>query len=216
MSKFSISIWPKALEAGVELRTYARVLRIETDRDGRATGAVYIDRTTGQRHFQSGGRRHPRRQRRRHAAPAAGLRQSRQQLRSGRPQPAAPHAGRRRDVGGRAGRVAYGLCRLADQPRVRRDRREPRLRQRLQLQLRDQRRGRRAGDRLSQRRARALGSGPSPLVRAPFRPRHRRLRHRRRPAPIPTTASRSIRRRATPTACPSPSFTTRRARTTGA
>ena len=52
MSKFSTSVWPKALEAGVELRTYARVLRIEKDRSGRATGAEYIDRTTGRRHFQ--------------------------------------------------------------------------------------------------------------------------------------------------------------------
>ena len=53
MSKFSISVWPKALAAGTELRTYARVLRIETGRDGRATGAVYLDRTTGERRFQA-------------------------------------------------------------------------------------------------------------------------------------------------------------------
>ena len=52
MSKFSTSVWPKALEAGVELRTYARVMRIEKDRSGRATGAVYIDRNTGREHFQ--------------------------------------------------------------------------------------------------------------------------------------------------------------------
>ena len=52
MSKFSTSVWPKALEAGVELRSHARVLRIEKDRSGRATGAEYIDRTTGRRHFQ--------------------------------------------------------------------------------------------------------------------------------------------------------------------
>ena len=52
MSKFSTSVWPKALDAGVDLRTYARVLRIEKDRSGRATGAEYIDRTTGKRHFQ--------------------------------------------------------------------------------------------------------------------------------------------------------------------
>ncbi len=52
MSKFSISIWPKALTAGVELRTGARVERIETDGGGRATGAVYVDRRTGLRHVQ--------------------------------------------------------------------------------------------------------------------------------------------------------------------
>ena len=50
MSKFSLSVWPKALEAGVDLRTYARVLRIEKDRSGRATGAIYVDRNTGRQH----------------------------------------------------------------------------------------------------------------------------------------------------------------------
>ena len=40
MSRFVISVWPKALEAGVELRPYARVLRLEHRRDARAAGAV--------------------------------------------------------------------------------------------------------------------------------------------------------------------------------
>ena len=52
MSKYSMSVWPKALEAGVELRTYARVLRILRGKDGRATGVEYVDRNTGRRHFQ--------------------------------------------------------------------------------------------------------------------------------------------------------------------
>ena len=47
MSKFSLSVWPKALSAGVELRTHARVERIERDKSGRAIGAVYRDRLTG-------------------------------------------------------------------------------------------------------------------------------------------------------------------------
>ena len=47
MSKFSLSVWPKALRAGVELRTHARVERIERDKSGRATGALYRDRLTG-------------------------------------------------------------------------------------------------------------------------------------------------------------------------
>ncbi|MBV9704304.1 MAG: GMC family oxidoreductase [Methylobacteriaceae bacterium] len=47
MSKFALSVWPKALAAGVDLRIYARVLRIEKGRDGRAAGAVYVDRATG-------------------------------------------------------------------------------------------------------------------------------------------------------------------------
>ncbi len=50
MSKFSLSVWPKALEAGTELRTFARVLRIEKDRSGRATGVIYVDRNTGRQH----------------------------------------------------------------------------------------------------------------------------------------------------------------------
>jgi choline dehydrogenase-like flavoprotein len=53
MSKFSLSVWPKALEAGVDLRPLARVERLERAKDGRLTGAVYVDRRTGTRHFQA-------------------------------------------------------------------------------------------------------------------------------------------------------------------
>ncbi len=53
MSKYSLSIWPKALAAGARLRIQARVLRIEKGRDGRATGAVFLDRTTGRTEFQA-------------------------------------------------------------------------------------------------------------------------------------------------------------------
>ena len=49
MAKMSLSLWPHALAAGVQLRTGARVERIETGPDGRATGAVYIDRSSGLR-----------------------------------------------------------------------------------------------------------------------------------------------------------------------
>lgn len=49
MAKMSVTLWPRALAAGVQLRTGARVERIETAPDGRATGAVYIDRSTGNR-----------------------------------------------------------------------------------------------------------------------------------------------------------------------
>jgi len=48
----SVTHWPKAIAAGAELRTNCRVERIETGPDGRATGAVYVDRMTGTRHFQ--------------------------------------------------------------------------------------------------------------------------------------------------------------------
>ncbi|MGO1768439.1 MAG: GMC family oxidoreductase [Microbacterium sp.] len=47
-----VSYWPKALRNGVDLRTGARVERIETA-NGRATGAVYVDLATGERHFVS-------------------------------------------------------------------------------------------------------------------------------------------------------------------
>lgn len=49
MAKMSITLWPKALAAGAVLRPGARVERIETDAAGRATAAVYVDRTTGNR-----------------------------------------------------------------------------------------------------------------------------------------------------------------------
>ncbi len=52
MSKLSLSLWPKALAAGARLQTEARVERIETDRSGRATGAVYVDRASGLRRWQ--------------------------------------------------------------------------------------------------------------------------------------------------------------------
>ncbi len=53
LNDVSFTIWPKALAAGAELRTNARVERLETDEAGRATGAVYVDRMTKTRHFQS-------------------------------------------------------------------------------------------------------------------------------------------------------------------
>ena len=49
MAKMSVTLWPRALAAGVELRTGARVERIETGPDGHATGAIYVDRVTGTR-----------------------------------------------------------------------------------------------------------------------------------------------------------------------
>ena len=49
MAKMSITLWPRALAAGAKLRPGARVERIETGVDGRATGAIYIDRATGLR-----------------------------------------------------------------------------------------------------------------------------------------------------------------------
>lgn len=44
-----VAYWPTALRNGVDLRTGARVEMIETQR-GRATGAVYVDLDTGDRH----------------------------------------------------------------------------------------------------------------------------------------------------------------------
>ena len=48
----SFTYWPKALAAGAQLRTYARVERVETDDAGRATGVSYVDIMSGQRFFQ--------------------------------------------------------------------------------------------------------------------------------------------------------------------
>lgn len=48
----AVTHWPRAIAAGAELRTHARVSRVETDATGRAIGARYIDRMTGSHHFQ--------------------------------------------------------------------------------------------------------------------------------------------------------------------
>jgi len=53
MAKMSLSIWPRAVAAGADLRANARVERIETDAAGRAIGALYVDRTTGVRSMQT-------------------------------------------------------------------------------------------------------------------------------------------------------------------
>lgn len=53
LADVSFTHWPKAIVAGAQLRTNCRVERVETDRAGRATGAVYVDRMAGTRHFQA-------------------------------------------------------------------------------------------------------------------------------------------------------------------
>jgi len=52
MNHMGVTHWPKALGAGAELRTGARVARIETGPEGMATGALYIDRPSKTWHFQ--------------------------------------------------------------------------------------------------------------------------------------------------------------------
>ena len=52
LNDYQVSVWPYALAAGVELRTFARVERIETGPAGRASGVVYVDRQTGLRYQQ--------------------------------------------------------------------------------------------------------------------------------------------------------------------
>jgi choline dehydrogenase-like flavoprotein len=52
MNMAAITVWPKALAAGAELRTGARVERVETGPDGRATGVIYVDRASGTRYRQ--------------------------------------------------------------------------------------------------------------------------------------------------------------------
>lgn len=53
MADVSVTHWPKALSAGADLRINSRVEQIEIDKQGRATGATYIDLLTGIRHFQA-------------------------------------------------------------------------------------------------------------------------------------------------------------------
>ncbi|MBM3645861.1 MAG: GMC family oxidoreductase [Alphaproteobacteria bacterium] len=47
-----ITYWPQAVRKGVELRTHCRVREVSVDRDGRATGVVYVG-PDGQEHFQA-------------------------------------------------------------------------------------------------------------------------------------------------------------------
>ncbi|KRE76010.1 GMC family oxidoreductase [Arthrobacter sp. Soil762] len=44
-----VTYWPKAIRNGVDLRTNARVEKVNV-KNGKATGATYIDRLTGERH----------------------------------------------------------------------------------------------------------------------------------------------------------------------
>lgn len=53
MNQYATAIWPKALAAGAKVKTQARVLRIEKAPDGRASGALYLDRRTGLEEFQA-------------------------------------------------------------------------------------------------------------------------------------------------------------------
>jgi choline dehydrogenase-like flavoprotein len=46
-----VTHWPAALAAGVELRTNARVTRVDTDETGKATGVYYLDQAGGE-HYQ--------------------------------------------------------------------------------------------------------------------------------------------------------------------
>jgi len=46
--------WPRIIKLGGKLVQRARVLRVETDKTGLATGVAYIDRDSGQEHFQPG------------------------------------------------------------------------------------------------------------------------------------------------------------------
>jgi choline dehydrogenase-like flavoprotein len=48
-STTDLTLWPHSLKAGAKLVTGARVREIEVDEQGRATGAVYIDRTGRER-----------------------------------------------------------------------------------------------------------------------------------------------------------------------
>ncbi len=54
LADVAVTHWPVAIRAGVRLLLNARVLQIETDASGRATGVIYVDRKTGEQHRQTG------------------------------------------------------------------------------------------------------------------------------------------------------------------
>lgn len=51
----SVTVWPRALAAGADLRPFARAHRVVVGDDGRAVGALYRDRNTGATHLQPAG-----------------------------------------------------------------------------------------------------------------------------------------------------------------
>ena len=182
MSKFSLSVWPKALAAGTKLRTHAAVERVERGKDGRVTGAVYLDRQSGQRRRQTADVV---------VLACNGVGTPWLLLASDNLANSSDQVGRNllhhtldlgRHLGRRDRRHPYRLHRLADQLGVRRDRYQPRLRQRLQLQLCRHRPRRQPGPGPAHPDRGTLGRGASRVVQEPVRSRLRRLRHRRRPA----------------------------------
>ena len=102
-SSADVTYWPLALRLGVELRTRCRVREITVDEQGRARGVALLrPRRRAPGAARAAG--HPRRQRRRHAAPAAQLAlaplpgRPGQPQRAGRQEPDVPpvRGGRRR------------------------------------------------------------------------------------------------------------------------
>ncbi len=188
MAKMSLTLWPRALAAGVQLRTGARVERIETGPDGRATGAVYIDRATGNRVRQTADMV---------IVAGNGIGSPRLLLMSASGRH--PHGlANGNDVVGRylLHHTLVAAEIWVDEPirsymgnsgaLISSEFAEtdlgPRLRQRLQLQRHPHRPGRRRRHRRLRAPPGALGRGTPRLLRPPFRPQLRRLRHRRRPA----------------------------------
>jgi choline dehydrogenase-like flavoprotein len=163
LNDVSLTVWPKALAAGAELRPFARVEQIETDPTGRATGAVYVDRNTGGRHVQradvvvlaatASAPRAPAPLGQRPAPERTGERQ-----RPRRPPPNAPRPGDGRGLDRAVARLPRRRHLGPDHLRgVRRDRPRPRLRQRLHDAHRPPQRGRLPGPRLPLRQRRPWG-----------------------------------------------------------
>ena len=189
LNDMAVTHWPKALAAGVELRTDSRVERIETDAAGRATGVVYVERNTGVRRLQTAdvvilaanGVGTPRLLLL--SESAAHPQRARQPLRPGGPQPHAPHAGHGGVLGRRADRIAQGPdLRHRHLRGVRGERHGAGLRQRPHAPRRAPERRGLPGARLPLRQRRPLGRGAPRLVRPPLRPRHRHPHRGRRPA----------------------------------
>ena len=189
LNDMAVTHWPKALAAGVELRTDSRVERIETDASGRATGVVYIERNTGVRHFQpadvvilaANGVGTPRLLLL--SESAAHPRRTGQPLRPGRPQPDAPHALDRGVLGRRGDRGAQGPdLRHRDLRGVRGERHLAGFRQRLHAPHRAAERRRLSGAGLPFRQRRALGGRAPRMVHPALRARHRHPGGGRRPA----------------------------------
>ena len=190
---------------------------IEKGPDGRATGAVYRDRVTGATAVPAGAHRHPGRQRRRHAAAAAGL----ATISPTAPTRSAATCCTTRSSPARSGSTSRSTAHMGYvAAMISREFAETDISRgfvngfNFNCVTSTAAAGEQAVGLLAEANG-AVGPRPPRVVRAAFRPQLGRVRDRRRPAPAGQPGHAVDRDRRTRTACRWRGCTTCRARTTG-